>query len=102
MNATSSSTPLAKDASWTGDWIPANFWDAAIIGCVFADKSGTLHVEQSGDGIEADVDTSFSTSAAEGEGFEEPRVGAFWRLRYVNGGTANTVFRISANTRGGR
>lgn len=102
MSATSSDTPLAKDAVWTSPWVPGNFWDAVIIGSVFADKSGTLHIEQSGDGVEADVDTSFSVSAGEGEGFEEPRVGAFWRLRYVNGGTANTVFRISANTRGGR
>lgn len=101
MNA-STAKPLGKDEEWLGSWESANYWDAAIIGAVFADKAGVLHIEQGFDGKTADVDTAIDVAAGEGEGFEEPRVGAFWRLRYVNGAAAQTEFRLSAQTRGGK
>lgn len=94
--------PLGKNEVWVGPWLPGNFWDAAIVGAIFADKAGVLHIEQGGDGETVDVDTAFDVAAGEGEGFEEPRVGAFWRLRYENGAAAQGIFRIHAQTRGGK
>lgn len=94
-------SPLGANKTFTGDWQAAAYWDAAIVGAVFADQAGTLHIEQGFDGKTADVDTAIDFAAGEGEGFEEPRVGSYWRLRFVNGSVAQNEFRLNGDTRGG-
>jgi hypothetical protein len=96
----SSTTPLAKEASWVSAWVPATFWESAIVGAVFADQKGTLHIEQSADGVNVDVDTSYEIEANDGKGFEESRVAKYWRVRFVNGAVAQGAFRLAAEVRG--
>lgn len=86
-------TPLTGAATWTSRVKNTDRYDR-IAGTVFADQAGTLHVEQSSDGTNWDVDTSYSISASDGKGFSEELVAAFWRLRYVNGATPQTAFRL--------
>jgi hypothetical protein len=97
----SSQTPLAKEAPWVSAWVPASFWESRIVGSLFADQKGVLHIEQSADGVNVDVDTSYEIEANDGKGFSESRVAKFWRVRFVNGAVAQGVFRIAAEVRGG-
>lgn len=67
-----------------------------VVGMVFADQGGTLHIEQSMDGTNWDIDTSYTITANNGKGFKEDVFAPYVRVRYVNGATPNTVFRITA------
>lgn len=96
-----STKPLAKEAAFASAAQPLSYWDAAIKGSVFADKPGTLHIEQSPNGEHWDVDTSYAIEANKGKGFYEPACGEFWRIRYVNGSEAQGAFRIAAHAWGG-
>lgn len=74
-----------------------------ITGTVFADQAGTLYIEQSFDGTNFDVSASYSIAANTGEGFSEPVLAPSARIRFVNGGTAQTAhFRLfgRASSRG--
>ena len=86
-------TALAASASWTSavDSDPAT---GRIVGSVYADQAGTLYVEQSPNGTNWDVVDSFSVSAGAGLGFSVEKVCPYARVRYVNGATAQTVFRL--------
>jgi hypothetical protein len=86
-------TALAAGASWTStvDSDPAT---GRIVGSVYADQAGTLYVEQSPDGTNWDVVDSFSISAGAGLGFSVEKVCPYARVRYVNGATAQSVFRL--------
>lgn len=65
-----------------------------ITGAVFADQIGTIFLEQSGDEINWDVSTSYAVPASDGKGFSEEILLPFVRIRYVNGGTPQTIFRL--------
>jgi hypothetical protein len=86
-------TPLPANASWTSpvDSDPAT---GRIVGSVYTDQPGTLCVEQSPDGVNWDVVDCFSVSAGSGLGFSVEKVCMYARVRYVNGATAQTVFRL--------
>lgn len=68
----------------------------SISGSVFADVGGTIFIEQSGDGTNWDISTSYAVPAADGKGFSESILVPFVRIRYVNGGTNQAAFRIFA------
>lgn len=68
-----------------------------VEGTVFADQIGTLHVEQSIDGTNWDLDNSNSIVADTGEVVQVDLVAPYWRLRYVNGATPQTEFRLGAS-----
>lgn len=93
-------TPLAGGATYTSPIKLADDYDS-LSGTVFSDQSGTLHIEQSYDGTNFDVDTSYSITANDGKGFTEPLVAPYWRIRYVNGGTPQTAFRLNGRTTAG-
>ena len=89
----STTTPLGANASWVSpvDSDPAT---GRIVGSVYADQAGTICVEQSPDGSNWDVVDCFSVSAGSGIGFSVEKVCAHARVRYMNGATAQTVFRL--------
>jgi hypothetical protein len=94
----STTTPLAAGATYTSAvFTCAGF--ARIVGTVYADQAGTLYVEQSADGTNFDSSSSFSVSAGAPFGFTVEVVAPNARIRYVNGATAQTVFRLYAFTR---
>jgi len=89
----STTTPLGIDASWTSA-VDSSLITGRLIGSVFADKAGTLYVEQSPDNTNWDVVDSYSISADAGIGFSVEKVAEYIRVRYVNSGVAQTVFRL--------
>jgi len=86
-------TALAASGSYTSSSIITN-GHSRITGSVFADQAGTLNVQQSSDGTNWDVVSSFSVLASAGTGFSVELVCPYVRLNYVNGATAQTVFRL--------
>lgn len=73
----------------------------SITGAVFSDKAGNLYLEQSADGQNWDVSTSYSITANDGKGFVENLVLPYWRVRFSNGNQDQSVFRISVTTQAG-
>ena len=65
-----------------------------ICGLVYSDKGGTLYVEQSGDGLSWDVIDSWSVTGGSGLGFTVEKIAQHVRVRYVNGTTDQTEFRL--------
>lgn len=86
-------TALGANGTWTSD---VKITDRAdnISGAVFADQAGTIYIEQSGDGTNWDISSSYPVTANNGSGFTENLLLPYVRLRYVNGGTAQGTFRI--------
>jgi hypothetical protein len=94
----STTTPLAANGSWTSA-VDSTTNTGRLVGSVFADQAGTLYIEQSPDNTNWDVVDSFSVSANAGLGFSVEKVVPYIRVRYVNGATAQTVFRLYAYRR---
>lgn len=93
-----SEAPLTANSEWKSDGGSGRLTGYAdhISGMVFASHPGTLYVEQSSDGVNYDISTDYDVPANDGKGFSEPLYGSYVRLRYVNGGTNQTAFRINA------
>lgn len=68
----------------------------SIVGLVFSDQAGTVHIEQSADGQNWDWDDTVAVVASTGNKFSFPLFAPYVRVRYVNGGTNQTVFRLHA------
>jgi hypothetical protein len=87
-------TLLPANGTWISK-VDSDPFTGRIVGSVFADQAGTLYVEQSGDGVDwRDVVDSFSVVANQGIGFSVEKVVPYARVRYVNGATAQTEFRL--------
>ena len=83
--------------SANGIWVSAedpSLETGRICGLVYSDKAGTLYVEQSGDGLSWDVIKSITVVAEEGKEFSEEKVAQHARVRYVNGASDQTIFRL--------
>jgi len=89
----STTTPLGAGASWTSP-TDSSLTTGRLIGSVFADQAGTLYIEQSPDNVNWDIVDSYAISANAGIGFSVEKVAEHIRVRYVNGGVAQTVFRL--------
>lgn len=70
-----------------------------LVGSVLSDQAGTLYIEQTQDGTNYDVSVSIAVAANTGVSFSEEVVAPGCRARYVNGATAQTVFRLVMNGR---
>jgi hypothetical protein len=91
--AGSTTTALAANASVTlGPWDALNYKYVNV--SVFADQAGTLYIEQSPDNTNWDISESISVSANAGQAISREIVARYVRVRYVNGATAQTVFRL--------
>ena len=93
----STTTPLSGGATYNSGSRLTDRTDR-IVGTVIASHAGTLFVEQSYDETNWDYSISNSVSGGTGEGFSEEIVAPYVRLRYVNGGTPQTTFRLSARS----
>lgn len=67
-----------------------------VVGMVFADQAGNIFIEQSMDNINWDISTTYAISANDGKGFKEEVYAPYVRVRYVNGATPQTAFRLTA------
>jgi len=100
QNALASTTAaLAANATYTSATLDAAPW-RRLIGTVISDQAGTLYVQQSPDGQNWDVQSTFSVPANDatggGVGWSVEVVAPYARLSYTNGATAQTVFRLYA------
>ncbi|MEM4430207.1 MAG: hypothetical protein QXM08_03525 [Thermofilaceae archaeon] len=89
----STTTALAAGASWTSPTVDMLNHSKLYV-TVFADQAGTLYIEQSPDGTNWDVSESISVSAGAGVAVVREIAARYCRVRYVNGATAQTVFRL--------
>lgn len=67
-----------------------------VVGMIYADQAGEIFIEQSMDGTNWDLSTNYGILAGDGKGFKEDVFGPYVRVRYVNGATPQTVFRLTA------
>src|SRR5688572_30165098 len=67
-----------------------------VVGLVFADQAGSLIIEQSADGSNWDLQETIAVVANTGQGFKKDLYAPYVRVRYVNGATPQTVFRLTA------
>ena len=86
-------TPLDANGSWVST-TDSSAYTRFICGSVYADQPGTLYVEQSPDGSNWDIVDSYSVSAGTGLKFTVEKVLPYARVRFENGATAQTVFRL--------
>lgn len=91
--ANSSITPLSGAATFAGSAEDVLQFDSVSVS-VFADQSGTLFMEFSPDGSNWDSSTSFTVSANTHATNSLPVKSRYYRTRFVNGGTPQTVFRL--------
>lgn len=89
----STTTTLGPNGTYTSQAV-ATAGFARITGSVFANAPGTLNVQQSPDGTNWDVVSTFSVSANTGLGFSVELVCLNVRLDYINGSSSQTVFRL--------
>lgn len=94
----STTTPLGANATYTSPQFVTAGW-GKIVGSCYADQPGTLRVEQRNDGVNWDVRSEFSYSAGALLGFSVEVVGNEARIVFINGATAQTVFRLYCRLR---
>jgi hypothetical protein len=85
--------PLKANAAWVSK-ADSSLETGRIVGLVFSNVSGTIYVEQSGDGLSWDVTDSFSVTGGSGLGFTVEKIAEHARVRYVNGAADQAVFRL--------
>lgn len=91
-----STTPLGSNATYTSPWILADNCPS-LTGSVFANQSGTLNVDQSPDGVNADITDSTAITASTGTKFSVNINLTYVRLRYVNGASAQATLRLASH-----
>jgi hypothetical protein len=69
-----------------------------VKGTIFSDQAGTLSIDQSFDGQNWDLQTTYAITANAGRGFSEELVAPNVRVRFTNGsGTTAATVRLYAN-----
>jgi hypothetical protein len=91
-----SQAPLGSGATFLSAVFNGTQYAGRISGSVFADQAGTLTVEQSSDNASYDNVRTFSVVASTAKTFSVPFENIYARVRYVNGGTVQGAFRLSA------
>ena len=92
-NNTTTNTPLAASATYTSPaQQTANL--NKVRGWIFANQSGTLFIEFSSNSTTWRVVQTISYTANNVTTFEQTLSGVYYRLRYVNGATAQTTFEL--------
>jgi hypothetical protein len=89
----STTTPLTANATWISP-TESDLKTGRIVGSVFTDQPGQICIDQSPDNVNWDVSDCFAVSAGSGLGFSVEKIVQHARVRYVNGATAQTVFRL--------
>ena len=86
-------TPLKMNETWTSR-SDNNLDTGRVCGTVYSNVNGTLYIEQSSEGLSWDVSESISVVGGIGKGFTVEKVAQHARVRYINGGIDQTVFRL--------
>lgn len=94
----SNTTPLAANAAWTSP-VQNILRATEITGSVYADQPGTLQVQQSGDGTNWDLITTYDVPVDTGVSIQLEALEQSLRVIYTNGGIAQTAFRLYINAK---
>ena len=86
-------TPLPASGTYTSASFSVSGF-GRIVGSCFSDQPGTLEIQQSPDNTNWDVTSSFDYAGNTTLGYSVEVVCPHARLRYANGATAQTVFRL--------
>jgi hypothetical protein len=93
-----STTPLGSAGVWTSDPF-GSLMVKRLVGTVFADQSGTLKFQYSFDNVNwYDLSETVAVTASTIATFDQEVFAPVTRAVYTNGGTAQTVFRISVSS----
>lgn len=87
--------PLGANGTWTSQTVNTGLADN-LTGLVWASHAGSLVIEQSADGTNWDFGRTIAVAATTGQTFTEPIMAPYIRLRYTNGATAQTGFRLAS------
>lgn len=92
----SSSAPLAGGATFTGTAEEITHYAIVFVTVFASHASGTngLSIEQSSDGTNWDFIDAFTVPAATGKSFSLNPAAKWFRVRYTNGATTQTAFRL--------
>lgn len=71
----------------------------SITGTIESSTNGTLFIEQSGDGTDFDLSSSYEITGGQGEGFVLPLLAPHFRIRFHNEGGNQTTLRIFGEAR---
>ena len=94
IDANSTSTALDNGDTWTGEWVQVSAY-GSVVCAVKTDKSGTLYMEFSPDGVNADSSLSFSVTANVNEVHRLSVTRKYFRARFTNNSGSNqTFFRL--------
>lgn len=106
LSAFSTSTPLGIGGTYSSGWIqhvstPASplsveAYANAVVGSVSSDQSGTLYVDYSFDGVNVVATESISLIGGTPVVFDRYLRASYVKVRYVNGGVAQTSFILGA------
>lgn len=88
----SSTTPLAGAATFTGTG-EQNFYPDVGVSCI-TDADGTLYFDFSNDGTNWDSSQSFSVAASTHEFHTSVKLGRYFRVRFINGSSAQSYLRL--------
>lgn len=95
----STTTPLDVEGVFTSS-VESLTRATQITGTVYSDQSGTVSIQQSGDGENFDVIQNISVEGGTASNkIEVDVITQFFRVVYVNGETAQTVFRLFVDIR---
>lgn len=94
----STTTPLALNATYTSAVSNINR-ATQITGSVYADQPGTLYIDQGGDGTNFDCVTQYYLDGLSTTVVDIDIICQYLRVRYVNGPTPQTVFRLYIDIR---
>ena len=95
-NVNSSTALLAANGVFTGQWESSLPYSAISVEA-FSDKASAangLVIQQSQDGINPDITDPYSVVASQGFATIVNLVGAWFRVVYTNGASAQTIFRM--------
>jgi len=101
---TDSTTALGANATYTGTTrdlgTDGNNYPAFAIARAYADQPGTLYIEQSRDGTvwRSAVGDSIALAAGETRTLTVRLLARYWRVKYVNGATAQGSFELISST----
>lgn len=94
VNRFNNSTPLAAAATFESASLDGLTYKR-ITGRAFADQAGTLEIQQSDDGTTWDTSKTLEITAGTAVFYDEPIYCRYIKVKYTNGATAQTAFRIS-------
>lgn len=94
VNRFNNNTPLAAAAAFESASLDGLTYKK-ITGRAFADQAGTLEIQQSDDETTWDTSKTLEITAGTAVFYDEPIYCRYIKVKYTNGATAQTAFRIS-------